>query len=47
MTTAPVNENQVICAETLSVKKMRKDNRLAGSIGDAGWGMFLQFLEYK
>jgi putative transposase len=42
-----VNENQVICAETLDVKKMMKNKSLARSIGDAGWGTLLQFLKYK
>jgi len=42
-----VNENQVICAETLDVKKMMKNKKLAREIGDAGWGTLLQFLKYK
>jgi putative transposase len=44
---ALVNENQVICAEDLSVKKMMKNKRLARGIADAGWGTLLQFLKYK
>jgi len=42
-----VNENQVICAENLSVKNMIKDKRYARGIADAGWGSFLQLLKYK
>lgn len=45
--TALVSENQVICAESLDVKKMMKNKRLARSISDAGWGTLLQFLKYK
>lgn len=44
---ALVNENQVICAENLDVKKMMKNKKLARGIGDAGWGTLLQFLKYK
>jgi putative transposase len=42
-----VNENQVIVAEDLDVKKMMKNRRLAQRIGDSGWGQLLRFLEYK
>ena len=42
-----VNENQVIAVEDLQVKDMQKNRRLSRSIGDAGWGTFLRFLEYK
>lgn len=46
-TTALVNENQVICAETLNVKGMVKNRRLAKSVADAAFGEILQQLAYK
>ena len=42
-----VNENQVICVETLKVKNMVKDRLFAKLISDAGWGEFIRQLEYK
>ena len=42
-----INENQVICVETLKVKNMIRNPRLSKAIADAGWGEFVRQLAYK
>jgi putative transposase len=42
-----VNENQVICLETLSVKGMMRAKLMSRSIADAGWSEFVRQIEYK
>ena len=47
LSTKLIHENQVICLEDLNVKGMIKNYRLAKSISDVGWWMFVTFLQYK
>ena len=42
-----VNENQVLCVESLNITGMIKNRSLAYAISDAGWGEFLRQLVYK
>lgn len=42
-----VDENQVLCLETLSSINMSKNRRLAKSIMDSGWRQLCTMIEYK
>ena len=42
-----VNDNQVVVVENLNVKGMVRNQKLAKAISDVGWGMFVNFLDYK
>lgn len=47
LSTALLNKYDVICLESLAVKNMMSNHRMAEAIGDAAWYSFINKLQYK
>ena len=47
LSTKLISENQTIVVESLKVKNMLKNSRLAKSISDVSWSKFVDYLSYK
>jgi putative transposase len=42
-----VDKSQVVVVENLNIKGMVRNHSLAKAISDVGWGMFVNFIDYK
>ena len=47
LSTQLIRENQAIMVETLNIRGLVRNRRIARSIADAAWSRFLQMLQYK
>lgn len=46
-TTKIINENQIVCLESLNIKGMKMNKKISKAINDVSWGYFTKQLTYK